>query len=185
MKNTVAFILGLMLVSTPALAQRQFVGLIGGATLSDLGNINSSSRWGGTAGITAGYRTYNWSVISIEGAWTQRGDENVRLDYIDIPLLIGGVAQAGSDVRTRFYAGIDFAIKVGCSEQTVRFNCDNAKSTQWLLPFGVMIGRWSRRGTAVGLDVRYLIALSDVFATSTVYSRGWQFKLFVAKSVAR
>jgi hypothetical protein len=173
----------LLIASMPALAQRQFVGLIGGATLSDFGNTTSSSRWGGTFGVTAGFRTYSWSVITLEGAWTQRGDENVRLDYIDVPLLIGGVARAGNDLRTRFYAGIDLAFKIGCSASTALANCDNANSTQWFLPFGVMIGKWSRSGTAVGIDVRYLLGLSDAFSTSVRYSRGWQFKLFVAKAV--
>ena len=109
MRSFIAAVLGLTVLATPAAAQRQFIGLTGGATLSDFGNTASGSRWGVTAGITAGYRTFNWSVINLEAAWTQRGDEYVRLDYIDVPLLIGGVARAGTDVRTRFYAGIDFA----------------------------------------------------------------------------
>jgi hypothetical protein len=103
MKTVIAVALVLVVLATPAVAQRQFIGLTGGATLSDFGSTASGSRWGGTAGITAGFRTSNWSVINLEATWTQRGDENVRLDYIDVPLLIGGVARAGSDTRWRFY----------------------------------------------------------------------------------
>ena len=185
MKSIVTAVVGLILVATPALAQRQFIGLTGGATLSDFGNTTSGSRWGGTAGITAGFRNYNWSVINLEATWTQRGDENVRLDYIDVPLLIGGVARAGGDVRTRFYAGIDVAFKIGCNASTVRYSCDNAKGTQWFLPFGVMIGRWKQGSTYIGIDVRYLLGLSDAFELSTVWSRGWQFKVNIGKSVGR
>jgi hypothetical protein len=137
------------------------------------------------AGITAGFRNFNWSVVNIEATWTQRGDENIRLDYIDVPLLIGGVARAGSDLRTRFYAGIDVAFKIGCNASTARFNCDNAKGTQWFLPFGVMIGKWKARSTYFGVDVRYLLGLSDTFDVSTVYSRGWQFRVNIGRSVGR
>ena len=183
MKSIIAAAIGLVVLATPALAQRQFVGITGGATLSDFGNTTSGSRWGGTVGITAGFRTYSWSVINLEAAWTQRGDQNVRLDYIDVPLLIGGVARAGSDIRTRFYAGIDLAFKIGCNSSTAVYNCDNAKGTQWFLPFGVMIGKWKQGSTYVGLDVRYLLGLSDAFDLRSVYSRGWQFKVNIGRAV--
>ncbi|UCD25757.1 MAG: outer membrane beta-barrel protein [Gemmatimonadota bacterium] len=185
MKTLAAATLVLLVLTSPALGQRQYVGLTGGATLSDFGNTTSGSRWGGVAGIAAGFRNYNWSVINLEATWTQRGDENIRLDYIDIPLLIGGVARAGSDIRTRFYAGIDVAFKIGCNAGTVVFNCDNAKGTQWFLPFGVMIGKWKTRSTYFGIDVRYLLGLSDTFETSNIWSRGWQFRVNVGRSVGQ
>jgi hypothetical protein len=185
MKNVIAAAIALVVLATPALAQRQFVGITGGATLSDFGNTTSGSRWGFTGGLTAGYRTFNWSVVNLEATYTQRGDENVRLDYIDIPLLIGGVARAGSDFRTRFYAGIDVAFKVSCNASTAVFNCDNAKGTQWFLPFGLMIGKWKQRSTYIGVDVRYMLGLSDAFDLRTVWSRGWQFKVNIGRSVGR
>jgi len=186
MRTILAAAFGLVICAAPAVAQRQFVGLTGGATLSDFGNIASSSRWGGTAGVTLGYRTFNWSVVNLEGSWVQRGDENIRLDYIDVPLLVGGVARTGGgDIRTRFYGGIDVAFKISCNATTDRFSCDNVRGTQWFLPFGLMVGRWTRGGTFVAVDVRYLLGLSDVFELSTVYSRGWQFKLQVGRSVGR
>ena len=185
MKHLFVVPLALAVLAAPVTAQRQYVGLTGGATLSDFGNINSGSRWGGVAGVAAGFRNYNWSVINIEATWTQRGDENVRLDYIDVPLLIGGVARAGSDIRTRFYAGIDVAFKIGCNASTAVFNCDNARGTQWFLPFGVMIGKWKTRSTYFGVDVRYLLGLSDTFEASTIWSRGWQFRVNIGRSVGR
>ena len=185
MKSLVAAALGLIVLATPALAQRTFIGLTGGATLSDFSSTNSGSRWGRTAGITVGYRGFNWSVTNLEVAWTQRGDENIRLDYIDVPLLIGGAAQMGGDARMRFYAGIDVAFKIGCNSSSVLYNCDNAKGTQWFVPVGVMIGKWKQGSTYFGIDVRYLLGLSDTFDTSIIYSRGWQFKVNIGKSVGQ
>ena len=186
MKSIVAAALGLVVLATPALAQRTFVGVTGGATLSDFGSTNTGSRWGGTAGITAGWRGLSWSVTNLEVAWTQRGDENVRLDYIDVPLLVGAAAATGNDFRTRFYAGIDVAFKIGCNASSVIYNCDNAKGTQWFLPLGLMIGKWKQGSTYFGIDVRYLVGLGDAFNVfMPVWSRGWQFKVNIGKSVGQ
>jgi hypothetical protein len=44
---TIAFV-----AVTPAHAQKQFVGITGGATVGDFGSVSSNSRWGGTAGVS-------------------------------------------------------------------------------------------------------------------------------------
>ncbi len=175
-------------VAQPATAQRarKFVGITGGATLSDFGAVNSSSRWGGTAGVSAGFRTTYYTVVNLEASWVQMGGGNTRLDYIDIPLTVGGVASvSGGALRTRPYAGISLGFKVGCSATTALANCDNANSTQWTVPVGIMIGRWTRPGRFVALDVRYAIGLSDAFATSLAYNRSWQFRLLFGKAAGR
>jgi Outer membrane protein beta-barrel domain len=176
---------------TPAQAQKQFVGITGGATVGDFGSVSSNSRWGGTAGITLGYRNFNWSVVNIEGLWVQRGAEGLRLDYIEVPLLIGGVARVGSsgDFRSRFYGGIQVAFKINCSASTsgpsLAPSCATANSTVWGLPFGVQLGRWKPNGSFVALDVRYMLGLSNAFSTSNAYNRGWMFKLVFGKSIGR
>ncbi len=173
-------------VAQPATAQwaRNFVGITGGATLSDFGAVNSSSRWGGTAGVSTGFRTSNHTVVSLEANWVQMGGGDTRLDYIDFPLTVGGVALAsGGALRARGYIGVSLGFKVGCSSGTTAFaNCGNANSTQWTLPFGVMIGRWTRPGEFVAVDVRYTTSLSDAFATSLAYNRSWQFRLLFGKT---
>ncbi len=172
-------------VAQPATAQwaRKFVGITGGATLSDFGAVNSSSRWGGTAGVSAGFRTSYYTVVNLEASWVQMGAGDTRLDYIDIPLTVGGVGSAsGGALRARGYAGISLGFKVGCSTTTAFVNCDDANSTQWTVPFGIMFGRWTQAGTFVGLDVRYALSLSDAFATSRAYNRSWQFRMLFGKA---
>ncbi len=173
-------------VAQPATAQwaRKFVGITGGATISDFGAVMSSSRWGGTAGVSAGFRTSQNTVVGLEVSWVQMGGGDARLDYIEIPLTIGGVAWAsGGALRIRPYAGISLGFKVGCSGSIASANCDNANSTQWTVPLGIMIGRWTRPGTFAALDVRYVTGLSDVFATASAYNRSWQFRLLFGKAV--
>lgn len=180
-----------VVVVTPAHAQKQFVGITGGATVGDFGSVSSNSRWGGTAGITLGYRNFNWSVVNIEGLWVQRGAEGLRLDYIEVPLLVGGVARVGSsgNFRSRFYGGIQVAFKIGCSASTsgpiLSPSCSNANSTVWGLPFGVQLGRWKPNGTFVALDVRYMLGLTNAFEVTNAYNRGWMFKLIFGKSIGR
>ncbi len=163
-------------VAQPATAQ--FVGITGGATLSDFGAVNSSSRWSGTGGMSFGFRTSYYTVVNLDVSWVRIGGGDIRLDYMDIPLTVGGVASAsGGALRIRPYAGIGLGFKIDCSGTTAFANCDNANSTQWTVPLGIMIGRWTRPGTFVALDVRYAISLSDAFATSRAYNRSWQFRL--------
>ena len=65
-----------LLLPASASAQK-FWGFTGGATLSDLsdayGAYSSDSRWGGTAGLVFGVRTYRSTTIRLEPAWISRG----------------------------------------------------------------------------------------------------------------
>ncbi len=172
-------------VAQPATAQwaSNFVVITGGATLSDFGGVNSSSRWGGTAGVSSGYRTSHYTVVNLEANWVQMGGGDTRLDYIDFPLTFGGVGSAsGGTLRARAYAGVSFGVKVGCSATAAFANCDNANSTQWTVPFGIMMGQWTGPGRFVALDVRYVYSLSDAFTTSRAYNRSWQFRLLFGKA---
>jgi hypothetical protein len=174
-----------LLVASPVLAQRagaMFGGVSGGATVGDLfgGSVNTDSRWGGTAGLFTGWRASRNSVATLEANWVQKGGEGTRLDYIEIPLLVGGVVPAYSgDLRFRAYIGIDLAFRIGCSSESTRLDCDRAKSPEWSMPFGLMFGRWQDNGRFFALDVRYSLGLSDAFETSVAYNRSWQFRLFI------
>lgn len=50
-----------------------FAGVLGGATLTDLfgSGLNTSTRWGGTAGVYAGVRGSRNTVINIEVNWNK------------------------------------------------------------------------------------------------------------------
>jgi hypothetical protein len=175
-----------LLWANPVFAQRGFGGVLGGATLGDLrgGGINTSSRWGGTAGIFVGFRTTMNTVVSIEGAWVQKGGGDIRLDYIEVPFLVGAVLPAqGGMLRTRFYSGISVGFKVGCSATTQVVDCDRAKGTEWAWPLGLQFGRWSPNGTFVAADIRYSVGLSDAFETSSADNYSWYFRLMVGKAL--
>ncbi len=182
-------ILTLMLVNVgPAAAQKKFIGITGGATLGDFGSITSTSRWGGTVGVTMGYRNFDWSIVRLEGIWAQRGAEGIRLDYIEVPVLVGTSAHLGSggNFRGGFYTGVQVGFKTGCVEETTTpgvTSCAAANTGLWGIPFGVQLGQWTPDGAFVGVDVRYLFGLTNAFSTSFAYNRGWTFKLLLGKSI--
>ena len=169
--------------SAQAQQRRTFFGVVGGATLTDFGSSSASTRWGGTVGIISGVRAANWSVVNIEVTWTQRGAQGTRLDYIDVPLLIGasGSAGQGGAMRGRLYTGIGVGFKIKCAAET-SLACADAKGSHWFLPVGLQLGRWSPDGTFVGLDIRYDWGLSDAFNFTTAYNRGFQFRVLFGRA---
>jgi Outer membrane protein beta-barrel domain len=172
-----------VLVAQPARAQQPFAGVSGGATLGDIfgGATNTSSRWGGTAGLFLGARTTTNTVVQLEGNWVQEGGGDIRLDYIEIPLTFGAAVPTASGMRFRAYGGIDIQFKVSCSGTSLNpgLNCDRANSTVWSIPFGLQFARATPGGKFFALDVRYSLGLSDAFSTSSAYSRSWQFRLLL------
>jgi len=162
--------------------QISFVGLTGGATLGDLygGGVNTDARWGGTVGVTAGVRNWNYSVAQVEVSWIQKGGEDTRLDYVEIPFLFGALAETASGNSARAYTGIGVAFPVGCSADGNL--CDTDRNTEWAWPIGLQLGRVVEGGRFVALDVRYSIGLSDAFKAANVTNRSWQFRLVVGRS---
>ncbi|KPK03330.1 MAG: hypothetical protein AMS20_10810 [Gemmatimonas sp. SG8_28] len=182
MRRIVSLALSLVLVATTAVqAQGAFVAVSGGATLGDLygGVVNTDSRWGGTAGISLGYRNFNYLVTELEGNWVQKGGGDTRIDYIEIPLLFGGIAQAANGLGARLYTGIGIAFPISCKSDAVQLACDTKKGTEWAWPIGLQVGRWLGPNRFVALDARYSIGLSDAFDTSLATNRSWQFRAFV------
>lgn len=167
----------------PATAQTKFIAISGGATYGDLCcGVNTSSRWGGTAGLTAGMRNWDHVVFNLEGNWVQKGGGDTRLDYIEVPFLVGGSYGTGTGLRTRAYTGIGIAFPISCSAPTPS-TCDRKKSPEWAWPIGIQFGKWTPSGAFFALDVRYSIGLSDAFDTVFASNRSWQFRLFVGKQL--
>ena len=162
----------------------RFAALLGGATLSDLDGAlhTAASRWGYTAGVAVGVNTWR-TAVALEGNWIQKGAEDVRLDYIEVPLTFGAVVLMGREgtMRGRIYTGISAAFKVGCSSDIA--DCDRAEGTEWGWPFGIQVGTSRANGSFVGLDVRYSFPLSDAFEGTDVSNRTWQFRLMLGKSL--
>ena len=184
-KTAVALSLALSLSLAPgaeAEAQQLFVGVTGGATYGDLfgGGINTDSRWGGTAGLTVGYRNLRYLVTQLEANWVQKGGGGVRLDYIEIPLLIGASGQYPNGLGARLYTGIGVAFPVGCSsDRQASFSCDADRKTEWAWPIGLQLGRWVDQGRFVAVDIRYSSSFTDAFEGALASNRSWQFRLLV------
>jgi hypothetical protein len=174
----------LPVLATSASAQgpgTKFGAIIGGASLSDMAGFaaTSDSRWGGTAGFLVGVNTWRTSV-TFEGTWIQKGGGDTRIDYIELPLTIGGIVpMASGAARGRFYSGISVGFKVSCSSDVL--DCDEAKGTEWGWPIGLQFAKVTPTGSFFGFDVRYTVALSDAFDFNGVYNRPWVFRLMFGK----
>ena len=164
----------------PAEAQfaRRYAGVSGGGTYSNLTNYNvanSDWRWGATAGVVVGTVTFDYSFVELAPSWTQQGGGDLRIDYVDIPLLIGGLIPVGDrNVVFRMYGGVALGLKVACNLDAV---CDGAKGSVWTLPVGVSFAKVIGSGRFVGVDGRYAIGLSDALDVLDVTSRSWQVRL--------
>lgn len=182
----VALLFALFTVSA-ARAQGGFVAVSGGATLGDLygGAVNTDSRWGGTAGVSLGYQNWNYFVTELGGNWVQKGGGDTRIDYIEIPLLIGGVARTPSGIGARLYTGIGIAFPISCKSDAQTLACDMKKGTEWAWPIGLQVGRWLGPNRFVALDARYSIGLSDAFDVSLAANRSWQFRAYVGFPLGR
>ncbi len=184
-----ALALGLV-VATPAFGQRAsrsraMVGISAGAATSDIegGFTNTSSRWGFIGGVFGMIRTSRNSMVGLEANYVQKGGKDLaRVDYIDIPFLIGAIIPTDNDaINFNFYTGIGLGIKVSCSEDEnntslIRDPCDDAKGTEWTWPIGLAFAVRNQNGKYFGLDGRYSIGISDAFDGSTARNRSWQFK---------
>lgn len=172
----------LLLLPAPARAQvaTRFVGLTAGATLSDLsaGGASSGSRWGFTAGAVTGAVTFDYSFIQFEPAWTQTGGDDLRLDYLDIPVLIGALVPLGNrSTILRMYGGVGVGFKLGCKAGSVTaFACGSANGTVWTLPVGISLLREVGDSRFIGLDARYAAPLSNSIDLGSVKTRSWQFR---------
>ena len=178
--------------SAPALAQRgtTMVAVQGGATLSDFTSSSaffSNTRWGGTAGVFMG-RTFGRNAqANLDVNWQQKGGGTARIDYINIPLTVGGGLVASRGWNVRGYVGIGIGFKVSCQDNAglTIDACDGVKSSEWTLPFGFFFGKWNNSGKFFGIDTRMVISLSDAFEISTVNNRSLQFRAVIGTKVGR
>jgi hypothetical protein len=170
-----------------AQAQRAtFVGLSGGATYGDLccAAVNTDHRWGGTAGLMVGMRNWNYAVFTLEANWAQRGGGNTRVDYVEVPFLMGGTfgSQSGG-IRGRVYTGLGLGWPIGCNTTSLLVDCDRKNSWIFSWPIGIQVGQWTRGGAIIALDVRYNLGLTNTFGNLLAHHRTWEFKLALGKRV--
>ncbi len=179
--------------STPALAQQgtTMVAVQGGATLSDFTSTGSAffsdTRWGGTAGLFIGKTFGRNAQANLDVNWEQKGGGDVRVDYVNIPLTVGGGLVASRGWNVRGYVGIGIGFKVSCQDNAglTIDACDGVKSSEWTLPFGFFFGKWNNSGKFFGIDTRMVISLSDAFEISTVNNRSLQFRAVLGTKAGR
>ena len=180
-----------LVVATPAYGQRSktMLGLSAGATLTDLegGLVNTSSRWGFTGGAFGIFRTSRNSMVGLEVNYSQKGGKDLaRLDYIEIPFVVGAIIPTDNDrINFNYYTGISLAFKVSCSVEdgVVFVNCNDVNSTEWAWPIGLGMAIRSENGNMIGLDARYSLGISDAFKSSIARNRSWQFRLYYGFAV--
>ena len=164
-------------------AQQLVSGLAAGATYSDFENPDTESRWGFSGGLFVGVASRG-SLGLFEVSYTQKGDANTRIDYIETGLTGGAVISAPNGARGRFYGGITVAFPLSCEGENAASDifCGNTK-TEWGAPLGLNLGRLTPSGTFVGLDIRYTFPLSD--AGLEIYNNPWMFRLTIGKQKQR
>jgi hypothetical protein len=176
----VAVVLFAPLAPSPVAAQfaRHYIALSVGATHNDLTDYldNLGWRWGGTAGVQAGLVTFDHAYLELAPAWTQMGGGRIRLDYVNVPLMLGGLLAASRDVFVRPYGGIGLSVRFGCRADPTSA-CDLARRTVWSVPFGLSVVKVLTRGELAGLDVRYVLGVTNVFDVTDATQRSWQFRL--------
>ncbi len=182
-----------LVASAPALAQRgtTMVAVQGGATLSDFTSTGSAffsdTRWGDTAGLFIG-RTFGRNAqVNLDVNWEQKGGGTARIDYVNIPLTVGGGLVASRGWNVRGYVGIGIGFKVSCSDSTSETTgaCASVESSEWTLPFGFFFGKWTDSGKFFGLDTRMEVSLSDAFESSSFKNRSLQFRAVLGTKVGR
>lgn len=190
-KSVAVLLLAAFAVATPAAAQRggaPFVtGLAGGATLSDFQNPDSDGRWGGTAGLMIGKATFS-TLTTLEVNWAQKGGGDLRIDYIELPLTFGGVGRTRSGTgRARVYSGVAVGFKLSCGGSGGPAACDALNGTEWSIPIGMQIGKWSGEGQSrfIALDARYYLSLSDLADVAQTYQQTWMFRIMIGKTSGR
>jgi hypothetical protein len=201
MKRLAPFAVALALVlafapRTEAQTSPLRLGLTGGATTSSVGGSSvtlGNWKWGGVAGAFGQYFISRETYIGLDANWVQKGGSKValaggeaqdlNLEYIELPLTIG-YAQRFSGWESNLYIGLAIAFQISCQTQGTVSNstvdCDDAsglarkKTTDFSIPFGFGFNR-NLGGSLLGLDIRYLLGLSDIFENSNIKNRSWQF----------
>lgn len=187
-----------LLAATPATAQTTYHwGLLGGVSLSKLGGSDAGSN-SSRAGLVLGAfaRIQPNEILAIEpqvlfvqkGAETDAGgpiDGNLRLDYVEVPLLVKANFPVASDTRIvpSIFAGPAVAFKVGCTltassgSATASESCSDAGLDLKGTDFSFVLGGGADVGSIL-FQLRYEIGLSKLGTgdnAADVKNKSWLF----------
>lgn len=164
---------------------------LGGAYSSAIGGDGELLGDGGRNGVTAGMSLL-WKLgdhvgVELGGRYTQKGakgtissdfteadstgafvfDGTLRLDYVEVPLLVAGVLPAGQKSEVRAYAGVSANFLV-TSQLTGRLNgaaydrvVENVTSLEWSATVGVSY-EYRMNTAAVIFDLRFVGGLQSI-----------------------
>jgi hypothetical protein len=175
-------LLTLVSMTSPVSAQRTLLAVSGGATIGDLSGdgVDTPSRWGGTAGVIVAHQGWDYVITQVEANWVQKGGEGLRLDYVEVPVMVGGLAQTSSGISARLTLGLGVAFPVGCSATGAPdVTCEIDRKVEWALPMGIQFGRRLDGNRFVAIDARYSWAVSDAFDEVRAANRSWQFRMIL------
>lgn len=163
----------LLVGAPPVLAQAQ-VGVRTGLAVSNFYGRDaegSEARLGFHGGLTLALPVAPNVFLQPEALYTQKGsgfegeDTVFRLDYIDVPVLVGVSVPTGSNLIARLYAGpqVSFKVNESLRGEGVGVDLGLARDVDFGLAVGGDIGA-RRVGSAqtFGVGLRYTLGLSNV-----------------------
>jgi opacity protein-like surface antigen len=158
-----------------AAAQETAVGVKGGLNIASLEldaagfDVSPDSRPGFVAGVFVRHDLRDRFGVQVEGLYTQKGakldefgvDIDLRIDYLEIPVLARVGIQASDEASVHFVAGPAFAFKVHdtLEVEDIGFGFDDIAMKSW--DAGIAIGGGVTFRNLV-VDVRYTIGLVNI-----------------------
>jgi len=204
MRNRLAVLVPLALAVNTITAEAQ-VGGGAGTTLGPLVGVNSTrivgdsvegenlnSRTGFVAGLQlqhsfrGGLFLRSGLLYSMRGASNAEGGTSVvfRLDYLEVPLLLGYTVPGAGQVRPFLMAGAQLGVKAKCEAEgtsgtvTVTVDCDDpdleadVSGTDLAFVAGAGIAFSVGRGT-LSVDARYAVGTKDIAKDTAARNRGF------------
>lgn len=180
-------------------AQALYVGARMGGSFTTFGGDAAegleSSRGGLVVGGLVRWRVHDRLTIQSEPAWVQKGARgslvgfeepiavDLRLDYVEIPLLVRVSMATPIPLRPTVSAGGAVSFETGCSVRTnpeelaLTFGCgytqqgNRRRTTDWSLVFGSGI-EYDVGSTSLSLNGRYSLGLVEVGNVAGLRNRG-------------
>lgn len=169
-------------------APRPTFGVLAGVNVANLSGSSvegASNRTGFIGGVFA---TFHFGegiglepemLYSMQGAKTGSGNAALKLNYVQLPVLLRYDVSARAAAHPFFVAGPSFGIEVSCSAagEGVSVSCDQAGLHTTSFDLGGTLGagvafRAAKR--SVSLGARYTVGTNDVFQNSVhAKSRFW------------
>lgn len=167
----ISFLVMTVMTATVMQAQTTNFGLKGGANLASWSNNNSSvgyeNRFGFHAGLFGQIHVSPHFAVQPEVVYSSQGtkytignqEHNLRLDYINIPLMLQ--AKVGGGLYAQAGPQVGFLTSVSDKVQNVEtgfFDKNDFKSTDVAIGFGL-----GYAGTSpIGVDARYNLGLTNI-----------------------